>query len=761
MTERLARLTAALLGGYRLECELGAGGMATVYLAHDLKHDREVAIKVLREDVAQNVGAERFLREIQLVAKLSHPHILPLYDSGSADGILYFVMPKVTGGSLRDRLDQAHQLPVDEAIRLAVEVAGALDYAHRHNVVHRDIKPENIMLQDGHALVADFGIGKALEESQLPEGSRDVKEALTQTGMSIGTPAYMSPEQAAGDAADGRSDLYSLGCMLYEMLIGEPPFTGPTVQVVLAKRFVQTPADVAGLRDGVPKPVARALQKALARSPADRHDTAGLFAAACGEVERGEQRSDVPEKSVVVLPFENMSADRETDYFADGISEEIINALTQCPDLRVAARTSAFSFKGKQDDLRTIAEKLQVRHVLEGSVRKAGSRLRITAQLISAADGFHLWSERYDREMTDIFAIQDEIASAIAAKLQVTLGAGEIAQLAKPATASLEAYDEYLKGMALMHRRGVGILEAIECFRKATLKDPTYAPALAGLAHALALAAFWGMADPEEGRQAARDASARALAADSNLVAAQVAAAMVAIAVEFDRTKAAHAWDRAVALGLTDVDARASRALFHLCYVEGDFAAAIRELRQTLASDPLNHALHSQLGLALTFGGDHAEAIAEARQAITMDPRSFFGYWVLIHALLVNGQDEEVLSTGVATMRRFGRNSWILLGLAGAYAALGRLEEASAIYDELTARSRTEYVQPTVLAMTAISVGRREEAVAWLARAAASRDVFLVPMLLQSPTPAAVALRREPEHADIVRQLGWDKPLTT
>ena len=749
----------ALADRYRLERELGAGGMATVYLAHDLKHDREVAIKVLREDVAQNVGAERFLREIQLVAKLTHPHILPLYDSGSAGGALYFVMPKVTGGSLRDRLDHTRQLPVDEAVRIAVEVAGALDYAHRHNVVHRDIKPENIMLQDGHALVADFGIGKALAESQQPHGSRDVKAALTQTGMSIGTPAYMSPEQAAGDAADGRSDLYSLGCMLYEMLVGEPPFTGPNVQVVLAKRFVQTPADVAGLREGVPRPVSRALQKALARSPADRHDTAALFAAACGEVESVEQRAELPEKSVVVLPFENMSADRDTDYFADGISEEIINALTQCPSLRVAARTSAFSFRGKHDDLRTIAEKLQVRHVLEGSVRKAGSRLRITAQLISAADGFHLWSERYDREMTDIFAIQDEIANAIAAKLQVTLGVSEIEQHSKPATANLEAYDEYLKAMALMHRRGVGILEAIECFRQATVKDPAYAPALAGLAHALALAAFWGMTDPEEVRQPAIEAAARALTADPKLVAAQVAAAMVAIAVEFDRAKAARAWDRAVALGPTDVDARANRALFHLCYVQGDFAAAISELRLALASDPLNHTLHSQLGLALTFGGELAEAEAEARRAIEMNPGSFFGFWVLVLALLVSGQNAEVLSNGIAVMRRFGRNSWVLLGMAGANAALGRLQDANAIYEELLARSRTEYVQPTVLAMTAISVGRRDEAVAWLARAAASRDVFLIPMLLQSPIPSAAALRLEPEHAEIVQQLGWDRPL--
>ena len=259
-------VSAALSDRYRVTRELGAGGMATVYLAHDLKHDRDVAIKVLHPDLAASLGRDRFLREIQLAARLSHPHILPLYDSGDADGALFYVMPNVDGQSLRDRLDDERQLPVDEAVRIAMEVAGALDHAHRHGVIHRDVKPEDIMLQDGHALVADFGIGKAVDEAGA--------DTLTQLGMSVGTPAYMSPEQAAGDEVDGRSDIYSLGCVLYEMIVGEQPFTGPTAQAVIARRFVQTPLDVASLREGVPRPVARAVQKALARVPIDRHDTA-------------------------------------------------------------------------------------------------------------------------------------------------------------------------------------------------------------------------------------------------------------------------------------------------------------------------------------------------------------------------------------------------------------------------------------------------------------------------------------------------------
>jgi serine/threonine protein kinase/Flp pilus assembly protein TadD len=748
-------LKSALAASYRIERELGQGGMATVYLAHDLKHDRDVAIKVLREDAAASMGRDRFLREIQLAAKLSHPSILPLFDSGEVNGTLYYVMPNVTGQSLRERLDRDGMLPVDEAVRIALAVAGALDHAHRQGVVHRDIKPENIMFQDGHALVADFGIGRALAAGQPATNTKE-RFALTQVGMSLGTPAYMSPEQAVGDEVDGRSDIYSLGCVLYEMLVGEQPFTGPTAQAVIAKRFVQTPTDVGALREGVPRSVARAVQKALARAPVDRYETAALFIAACSEVESAATRAAAPEKSIVVLPFENMSADRDTDYFADGISEEIINALTQCTELRVAARTSSFSFKGKHEDLRTVAEKLHVRHVLEGSVRKAGNRLRITAQLIDAATGFHLWSERYDRDMDDVFAIQDEIASVIAEKLQVTLDVGHAS---RPAAANVAAYDHYLRGMALIHRRGTGILDAIDCFREATAADPGYAPAQAGLAQGLSLATFWGICRPEEVRQPAMDAAARALATEPGLVAAQVAAALVAINVEFDREKAAAHWKRAVALGPGDVDAHANHALFHFCYVVGDCTAAIDELRGAQARDPLNHFLRAQLALALTFAGRPVEAIAEARAAIAMDPTVYYARWVLLQSLIVVGENDDALAMCVAMIRQFGRNSWLLMAMAGVHGALGHSDQANAVFDELLARSRTEYVQPTVLAIAAAGAGHRGEALKWIERAAASRDALLLPMLLRSTVPPAVALRREPEHAAVVRALGWHLPL--
>jgi serine/threonine-protein kinase len=414
--DSLSRLQSALDGRYRILRELGAGGMATVYLAHDLRHERDVAIKVLRADVADRVGRERFLREIRVAAGLSHPHILPLLDSGEAAAQLFYVMPVVGGESLRVRLE-AGPLPVADAVRIVSEAARALEHAHKAGVIHRDIKPENILLQDGQALVADFGIARAMDSAQ--------GDTLTQAGMSVGTPAYMSPEQAVGDIVDGRSDQYALACVLYECLVGEPPFTGPTAQAVIAKRFVQTPADVQALREGVPRQVALALQRALQRTPIDRFESLAAFATALQEAAATPNPTRIaasaPEQSVAVLAFDSPSGDPDDEFFADGITEEILTALAQHPELKVAGRASSFSFKGKSIDTRQIAEQLGVRTVLEGSVRRSRDRVRITARLVDAADGYQLWSERYDRQIEDVFAVQDEISSTIAQRLRATL----------------------------------------------------------------------------------------------------------------------------------------------------------------------------------------------------------------------------------------------------------------------------------------------------------------------------------------------------
>ncbi|MEK6609635.1 MAG: protein kinase, partial [Gemmatimonadota bacterium] len=485
MTDLAERLRDALSDRYAIEHEVGQGGMATVFLAHDLKHDRSVALKVLHPELAAALGPERFLREIRVAARLNHPHIVPLHDSGQAGELLYYVMPYVDGESLRQRLTREKQLPIEEALEIARDVAAALDYAHRQQVVHRDIKPENVMLHEGEALVTDFGIAKAISAAGGP--------SITQTGMSVGTPAYMSPEQAAGEAdPDGRSDVYSLGCVLYEMLAGHAPFSGPTAQAIITRRFTEPVPSVRAARPTVPESVDQAVTKALAKVPADRFATGAQLAQALvvhtGTTPPGTSTALATQaagagKSIAVLSFVNMSNDPENEYFSDGIAEEIINALSKVQALQVASRTSSFAFKGKNEDIGEIGRKLKVGTVLEGSVRKAGVKLRVTAQLVNVADGYHLWSERYDRQLEDVFAIQDEIAENIVKALRVVLSEREKRAIEKAPAENVEAYDYYLRGRQFFHQfRRTGIQFARRMFERAMEIDPGYVRAYAGAA---------------------------------------------------------------------------------------------------------------------------------------------------------------------------------------------------------------------------------------------------------------------------------------
>jgi len=524
MSLPIDRVRSSLAQSYSVDRELGRGGMATVYLAQDVKHDRTVALKVLHHELAASLGPDRFLREIKLAARLNHPHILPLFDSGAADGLLFYVMPYVEGESLRERLDRQQQLSVEEAIHHTRAIASALDYAHRQGIVHRDIKPENVMLYEGESMVMDFGIAKALSAA----GS----ETLTQTGMMIGTPAYVSPEQAAGDSGiDGKSDQYSLACVLYEMLAGERPFTGATAQAVLAKRFSDVVKPIRSLRPAVPESVERALTKAMALDSSGRYSSLAMFAQALksNSLETPTDTQTIPQpvvsaaKSVAVLPFANMSADAENEYFTDGMAEEIINALTKIQSLRVASRTSSFAFKGKNEDIGEIGRKLKVSTVLEGSVRKMGNRLRINAQLVNVADGYQLWSERYDREMEDVFAIQDDISQAIVKALRVILSEGEKKQIEKVRAVNVQAYDYYLRGRQYFHQLRRKSLEyARQMFNRAIEIDPEYARAYAGVADCCSLLYTYFDARESNLRQA-DTASSKALELEPDLAEAHVA----------------------------------------------------------------------------------------------------------------------------------------------------------------------------------------------------------------------------------------------
>jgi serine/threonine protein kinase/Flp pilus assembly protein TadD len=516
------QLENALKDRYRIERELGRGGMATVYLAEDFRHGRDVAVKVLHPDTASALGSDRFLREIRLAARLNHPNILPLFDSGEAGGFLYYVMPYIQGESLRERLTRDKQIPLEEGLGIARAVAGALDYAHRNQIVHRDVKPENIMMHEGQPMVMDFGIGKALTAAGA--------DTLTQVGMVVGTPAYVSPEQAAGEIdIDGRSDQYSLGCVIYEMLSGERPFTGPTAQAVLQKRFTEPVPVLSKVIRDLPEEIDSAITRSLAKDPAGRFTTSHEFAKALVVTTiTTPVTMTVPEgvqavKSIAVLPFTNTSADPENEYFTDGMAEEIINALSKIKSLGVASRTSVFAYKGKTADIREIGKKLEVSAVLEGSVRKMGKKIRVSAQLVSVVNGLQLWSDRYDREIEDVFAIQDEIAQNIVKALRVVLSEDEKKAIEKVSTENVHAYDYYLRGRTYFHQHRRTSMEfARKMFTRAIEVDPNYARAYAGIADCCSILYMYFDARESNLKQADK-ASQKALDLDADLAEAHSA----------------------------------------------------------------------------------------------------------------------------------------------------------------------------------------------------------------------------------------------
>src|SRR2546429_384191 len=551
--------------------------MATVYLADDVKHRRVVAVKVLRPELAASLGPERFLREVEIAARLNHPHILALYDSGEADGFLFYVMPHIKGESLRVKLERERQLPVEEALVITRHVASALSHAHAHHVIHRDIKPENILLHEGEAMVADFGIALAVNAA--------VDRRVTHTGFAVGTPEYMSPEQGAGDRTlDARSDVYSLACVLYEMLAGEPPYTGPTAQALIAKVMVDPVPAVRRLRPAVPPGVDQALLKALAKTPADRFGSMAAF-------------TDAPPApaaprppSVAVLPVRNLSPDPENEYFADGITEDVIAHLSKVRALKVISRTSVMPFKQREQSLKEIAARLEAATLLDGSVRRAGDRVRIVAQLVDAETDRHLWAETYDRQLTDIFEIQTDVALHIAEALKAELSVDEQTRIRKEPTSDLRAYQLYLLGRHwLVRYTPAAIPRAIEHFRGAIPRDPAYVLAYTAVAMAYAELAESGAMAPDTAAREAKEAAAHAVRIDPQLGEAHTTAAYLKAIWDFDWAGAEAEFKRALELSPNGAD---TYDLYgRMCSALARYDEAITLQRRAQELDPLAHPL--------------------------------------------------------------------------------------------------------------------------------------------------------------------------
>ena len=701
--DHLARLMAALDGRYSIEREIGSGGMATVYLAQDIKHRRQVALKVLRPELAADIGTDRFLREIEVAARLNHPHILPLHDSGEADGFLFYVMPYVKGESLRQKLERERQLPIEQAIALTRQVAAALDHAHAHNIIHRDIKPENILLHEGVAMVTDFGIALAVSEA--------ANRRLTSTGLWLGTADYVSPEQALGErAADARSDVYSLGCVFYEMLAGEPPFKGPTSMAVIAKRLSDPVPSVRRLRATVPGNVERALYTALARAPVDRFRSTGAFADAL--IQRDVVQ--VTRKSVAVLPFLNLSSDAENEYFADGITEDVIAQLSKIRSLKVISRTSVMPFKKREQSLREIGARLETATLLDGSVRRAGNRVRIVAQLVDAGTDEHLWAETYDRQLTDVFAIQSEVALNIADALQAELSLEEKKLVAREPTHDVEAYQLFLQGRHLFARfTREGMLKSVEYFERAIARDPKYARAYAGVATSYVEMGVTGAMEPGIAYERAMHAAAAALALDNMLGDAHCVLGEVKSVRDFDWAGAEVEFKRALELNPGSAD---TYDLYgRMCASLDRYDEAVVLAKRALELDPLTH--RADYANTLLRAGRYEEGLDAALRGVEFDPLYDRGRATLGWAYVLLGRFAEGLTELQRAVALSPENAAWYAQLGQAYAMAGQTEQAREVLRDLTERARTEYVSPYHMAYVHTGLGEYDEAIGWLEQA--------------------------------------------
>ena len=692
----------ALAGRYTLERELGQGGMATVYLALDVRHERPVALKVLATEQSAALGAERFDREIKVLARLRHPFVLPLHDSGEAAGALYFVMPYIDGESLRARFTRESTLPVADVIAIARQIADALDYAHGEGVVHRDVKPENILLsRHGHAMLADFGIARG---ALLASGAEKMTPGLTMSGMTIGTPDYMSPEQAVGDSEiDGRSDVYSLGCVIYEALAGRPPFTGTNPIAVLAQHITKPAPGLTSNNAELSPSLVRAVARSLEKNPDSRFPSATDFVQALlatDEVAKAAPAAlaSTPRLSIAVLPIASRGADAEAEYFGEGMTDELMNALAKVEGLRVVSRTSTFAFKSGDVPIQEIGARLGVGFVLEASVRRAGARLRVTARLVGVEDDSTLWSETFERQMEDVFAVQDEITRSIVTTITESLQLGHL-RGATPVQQprNLEAYDLYLLGRHHWYKRTEpSMRRALELFQQAADADPSYAPAYSGIADASALLASWQFATAAEQFPLAAEAARRAIELDPSSADAHASLGFVKLNWEWDWEGALDEFQKAIALNPSHEAAHRWLSAF-LAGIGRDGEAVPIALR-AIALDPISVLPQMNLGIVHFLAWRHEEAMAEFRGVLEKDPGFVRAYAFLASSLSFLNTHDEAIAVARIGVERSNRHAIFLFALGICLARAGQVDEARALLTPILSEL-TPFYQATVYAV--------------------------------------------------------------
>ena len=725
------------LGPYEIIGSLGAGGMGEVLRARDSRLGRDVALKVLPQDVTNDPDRlERFDREARAIAALNHPHIVTIYSTEYVDGVRFLTMELVEGQTLAELL-AAGPLTVTQFLEISVALTDALSAAHQKQITHRDLKPGNVMLSaEGRVKVLDFGLARIGGPDS--DAGDPTRVALTQAGMVVGTTPYMSPEQVEGRALDPRSDVFSLGVVLYELLTAHRPFTGPSSAAVMSSILRDAPRNVSDVRPDIPHSISSLIASCLDKRVESRIQTAREVQSELRRIQQQQSglhasgTSIAPaapaERSIAVLPFSDLSATKDQDWFCDGIAEEILNALSPLPGLRVAARASSFSLRGKTEDLRVIGEKLQVESVLEGSVRRAGDRVRITAQLSDVRQGRQIWSERFDRELKDIFDVQDEIARAIVERLKVTLvGHGET-RLVPKVTSNIEAYQLLLRGRELLTRRGRAIFDAMRMFEQVVALDPNLAEAHALLGDAHRLTALYGLVPPAEGMPRARSAAERALAIDPRQVEALATLANIASTHDWDLAASQAFSARALAIDPYHVRAMAERAIADACTVpvisDALHVRIIAHVQHARERDPLNVWVMSVESMCLACLGQLAEAVVMAERAAAMDSANFTALWTLVLTLAWVGRDADARQAAEPALAISGRHPRVLAELAAIATARGEAG-AESIYHELRERAAASYIGLAEQAAVAASAGRIDEARRLLAGAIDTHDPFL------------------------------------